>query len=88
MIEILKAILADTPRLKGALCRDRSDLFDAEQEDEDDRQYAVDSAIRLCRQCPALQACREFAATQPRLTGVVAGELHHFNNNRGKKIAS
>jgi Transcription factor WhiB len=88
MIDLLKAILADSPRLEGSLCRDRSALFDAEQEDEDDRQFAVDSAKRLCRQCPALQACREWAATQPRLTGVVAGELHHFNNNRGKKKAS
>ena len=85
MIDLLKAILRDTPKLDGSLCRDRSDLFDTEQDDAEERQYAIDSAKRLCRKCPALEACRDFASTQKRLTGVVAGELHHFSTTTDER---
>ena len=87
MIEILAAILRDTPRLEGSLCRNRSDLFDAEQADADERQYAIDSAKRLCRKCPARIPCGEWAATQKRLTGIVAGRLH-FHHQINREMAS
>ena len=54
MIDLLKAILRDTPKLDGSLSETEVTLFDTEQDDAEERQYAIDSAKRLCRKCPAL----------------------------------
>jgi WhiB family redox-sensing transcriptional regulator len=76
-VSLLAEILRGAPRLDGGLCRDRSLLFDAEHNDEQDREYATARAIELCRQCPCLAACRAWADAQPRgrLSGVVGGEV-------------
>lgn len=55
-------------RLDGALCRGNPDPWDLDVTPD------PSEAIRICRRCPALDACRELAV--PGLTwGVVAGEL-------------
>ena len=75
--DLLAAILRGTPKLSGALCPGRHHIFDAEQGDQADREYAQHRAVELCQQCPALSACREWATTQRDLTGVVGGEVRH-----------
>jgi hypothetical protein len=56
-VERTAAIVRGTPRLTDALCRGRVDLFDAEDTE------AADRAAAICHQCPALQACGDWAAT-------------------------
>jgi hypothetical protein len=72
--ELFGQILRGTPKLDGALCRGRSQLFDS------DDPLDVDDATAICHQCPALQACAEWAATQrhDKLSGVIAGELREW----------
>jgi hypothetical protein len=87
-VQLLAAILWDSPKLEDSLCRDRHWLFDADIDDHEEQQYATERAIALCHRCPALAACREWAATQSRLSGVVAGELHyHHHTNPGNTAA-
>jgi WhiB family transcriptional regulator, redox-sensing transcriptional regulator len=76
-VELLARMLRDSPRLTGALCPGRHHIFDAEQGDQADREYAQRRAVALCQQCPALTACREWASTQRDLCGVVGGEVRH-----------
>jgi hypothetical protein len=68
-IELLARILAGTPKLDGALCRDRPALFDGQSTED------INSAIELCRSaCPCLQTCAAWANTTPHLHGVI-GEI-------------
>jgi hypothetical protein len=65
--------LGAIPRLSGARCRGRSDIFD-EYDDPDIIEYAVNR----CHGCPALAACSEWLDGLPRRqrpTGVIAGQL-------------
>lgn len=71
--DLLGAILRDTPPLPGAACRGRHRLFDA----DDEQTEAAAAARELCHNCPALAACRAWAATGPRVSGVLAGRIHH-----------
>lgn len=68
----LFAALAAVPRLEGAKCLRRWELFDSDQPDD------VAAAIELCGRCPCAVRCRAFVDSQPpnSLSGVVAGELH------------
>lgn len=74
-MDLLGAILRDSPKLEGCLCANRQLLFDAEQLDDGEREHAVNRAKGICTSCPCLKQCAEWAATQDRLLGVVAGEL-------------
>jgi integrase len=56
---LLEAVLAGLPRLPGARCRDRYALFDSV--DDDDHAHAA----AICRSCPALAQCRNWAQAQP-----------------------
>jgi WhiB family redox-sensing transcriptional regulator len=70
-VTLLAEILRGTPPLPGAACVGQGDLFDY----RDDENHA--KAITLCQRCPALDACRQWADSQPRahISGVVAGEI-------------
>lgn len=69
-IDLLAVVLADTPRLPGALCRERPGLFDG----DDDESAAV--AADLCGRCPAREPCADWAATlrYDKIDGVIAGQ--------------
>lgn len=70
-VELTAAILSGVPKLSGALCRRRPGLFDANDE------VTADHAAAICRRCPALQACGEWAAglRHNQSNGVIAGQL-------------
>lgn len=72
-VALLAELLRDTPRLDGAVCATKRGHF---MEAETGNRVRVDQCISICRRCPALEACRMWAATQPGLVGVVAGKLH------------
>jgi hypothetical protein len=73
---LVAAIVASTPKLEGASCRGRAGLFDA----------AIDNQTRrarsICFACPALDACRSWAETEPRVMGVLATEYRRFSDDR------
>ncbi|OBI52955.1 WhiB family transcriptional regulator [Mycobacterium sp. E796] len=74
----LAAILARAPAFPGARCAGRSALFDPHSAREPDREEREAEALSLCRDCPALTACREWFATlapAEKPWGVIAGEL-------------
>lgn len=66
LANVLKSPLPD---FDGAACRGMDiDLFIAS---EDDRtQYRSEDAKRVCRSCPCMDVCREYAIADPRLIGV------------------
>jgi WhiB family transcriptional regulator, redox-sensing transcriptional regulator len=70
-IELTAAILRGTPRLEGALCRRRPELFDAEDDE------AASRAAAICSQCPERKPCGAWADTlrHNQVNGVLAGEL-------------
>ena len=51
--------LAHAPTLRGAACRGRPELFDADRNDRD----AIAAATAVCASCPVLRDCR--AGTSP-----------------------
>jgi hypothetical protein len=79
--ELLEAIVAGTPVLRGALCRGFPEVFDAPPSDvvdRHDRHEQLDFARHACRVCPALLDCARWVDSLPRGTkpiGVVAGVL-------------
>jgi hypothetical protein len=68
-IELLCRIPAGTPRLPGALCVGRSQLFDGLSSED------IATAKALCARCSSLQHCAAWVDAQPRdkLAGVIAG---------------
>ena len=76
-ISLLRAAIAQLPDLTGAACTGRSDLFDLQPLDSDDRAYR--EALALCARCSVLDACRAWFASLPaaqRPGGVIAGRIH------------
>ena len=72
MSTLLHTIVADAPRLEGALCYGEAPRWDAEDTD------MVGRAIALCQQCPALQQCETWLHSLPaqkRSIVVTAGEV-------------
>lgn len=72
-VDLLALVLHCQPALPGALCRDRSSLFDSEDPDD------VAEAVALCGRCPDLAQCRQWVGTlttRNRPAGVVAGRLY------------
>lgn len=71
------AILRGAPRLSGALCRGRAELFDGQT--PEDRAAAAE----LCARCPVRRDCAAFArrtaSWRERPVGVIAGR------HRGQK---
>lgn len=81
MLEDLLSALRSVPRLPGARCRGQSDLFDERHTDEpeDDWQHRSQTALHLCRTCPALAGCQTWFADLPRHQqppGVIAGQIN------------
>ncbi|MCV7285354.1 WhiB family transcriptional regulator [Mycolicibacterium wolinskyi] len=66
-IDLVAAIVRGTPALPGALCRGQADLFDAQWSS------TASAAAELCHMCPDLAPCRQWAATERNLHGVIAG---------------
>jgi hypothetical protein len=80
VLELLSEILRGSPSLPGALCRDWPTVFDSTDSarDPETRDYATATAIRLCKACPALEACQAWLANLPpaqRPPGVLAGQI-------------
>lgn len=67
-VALLAEVLRGTPRLDGALCRNRPEQFDC------DDGAGVDRARSLCERCPSLSACRDWSTRERELVGVVAGK--------------
>jgi hypothetical protein len=62
LLSLLAEVLRGVPRLEGALCASRSQLFDAEQSDHDERLYAiarVQSDLRPVRGTNRVQTIRD-----------------------------
>lgn len=77
-VALLEKVLRQSAALPDALCRNRSDLFDVEHHDPDEREYATGRAAELCSRCPELAACSEWLDSLPRSRrpgGVVAGQV-------------
>ncbi len=82
-LEELLQLAATAPPLPGARCRGRWELFDAtvsvgRNGDPEDLDYVRNAALRLCHQCPSLDACSAWLASLPvngRPLGVVAGQV-------------
>ena len=74
--------LQGIPRLEGARCRGRWSVWD-ETEDP----VIIEYAINQCKACPALAECREWADTQKRLTGVVAGRVRFYHQTSRRTAA-
>lgn len=82
-MSVADALLAalGTPRLDGALCRGRQELFDPPDADTPERAREMNQAraLRLCGRCSALADCRRWLDGLPkaqRPTGVVAGRVN------------
>jgi WhiB family transcriptional regulator, redox-sensing transcriptional regulator len=77
-VETLFAALAAAPRLPGAACVGRHELFDLRDGIDPDRAEVEARALAICSACPALADCSAWLASLParkRPTGVVAGVL-------------
>ncbi|WP_082947664.1 WhiB family transcriptional regulator [Mycobacterium sp. E2479] len=74
-VQRLFASMLSVPRLAGAACRGRPELFDLDHRSCPDE---IERAQRICSACPAMAACRAWIDATPeqrRPTGVVAGML-------------
>lgn len=83
--QLIAAVRA--PKLPGALCRNRARLFDEAEAGEDPEAVVErhERAAAMCRLCPVLGPCNEWAASLPareRPPGVLAGAIP---NNRGER---
>ncbi|MGD3151940.1 hypothetical protein [Tsukamurella tyrosinosolvens] len=94
-VDLLGAMLADTPKLAGAACIGRAGLFDpqAPNEHRDDLAYRHRSAAEVCRtECPALAECSVWldsfegarAGRRGRPSGVLAGRIPQPGPTRGR----
>ena len=71
----LMSAAGGTPRLEGAVCRGRAEVFDLSLKADPE---LVEYATHLCRSCPALKPCEAWiaaTAAHGRPAGVVAGQL-------------
>jgi hypothetical protein len=66
--DTLIAALAGVPRLRGAECGGRSELFDPPAPDTppDDADFITHTALRLCAGYPALAACSRWFESLPK----------------------
>jgi WhiB family transcriptional regulator, redox-sensing transcriptional regulator len=80
-IELLTEILEGTASLPGALCADWPLVYEATTDatEPDQHDYAVATAIRLCKTCPAFDRCRAWLDSLPppeRPPGVTAARIN------------
>jgi hypothetical protein len=83
----LFSALGSVPRLELALCKGRSDVFDADTDEH------AAQAIELCQRCPERRKCAAWADSQPpnSLDGIVAGHRYTWTQQamrRPRKAAS
>jgi hypothetical protein len=74
----LAACVGSAPRLSGAACKGRSDLFDWHPLSDPHREADLETALQLCASCPALSQCKQWMAGLERAErplGVMAGVL-------------
>lgn len=69
--------LSAAPDFEGAACVGRWPLFDPPDDGESRAsvQERHEIAVQVCRQCPALEACREWSLTEKPTGAVVAGTI-------------
>lgn len=82
----LLAALGYPPRLAGAACVGRHQLFDATGDDPASR-HRQEQAIALCRQCPVLLPCTRWLDSLPphqRPLGTVAARV--INTTTGGQL--
>jgi hypothetical protein len=75
---LLEALAGSTPRLPGAACRGRYELFDTAAGQFGYRMFqARAEALAVCAGCPVLRECRQWLDSQPpgRVRGVCAGTV-------------
>lgn len=77
----LLAAISAAPALPGAACVGMSAAFDPAEHGEPvtDTEYRHQTALHLCRTCPALASCTEWFTSLPRArrpNGVVAGQIN------------
>jgi len=73
-----RIMLADSPRLDGARCIGRPQLFDQHRHNDPNRDRDQATALRTCASCPALTACRAWLDSLPawqKPPGVIAGQV-------------
>jgi hypothetical protein len=77
---LLEAVLRKSISLPNALCRtsERAHVFDGANGED------VAAASAICRQCPEIQRCRDWASglSERQLSGVVAGEHREWYAHR------
>jgi hypothetical protein len=78
--ELLAEILEGTAPLTGTLCADWPLVYEATTNgtDPETQDYAVTTALRLCKSCPAMAGCSAWYDTLPlgaRPPGVIAGRI-------------
>jgi hypothetical protein len=80
-VDLLAEILFAQPRLPNAACRGHAGPFNSLAPAD------VHDAMVICRQCPAMCACRTWARRQPpdTLTGVLGGQLFGALATRRKR---
>lgn len=72
----LFAALGGVPRLEGARCLGRWEIFDLRDLDDPDRAEIEAAALAICSSCPARRQCADHLDSLPpsrRPTGVVGG---------------
>lgn len=80
----LSESLAGVPRLPGAACAGRWDVFDPARDGEDveDLKFRHSAAQRICvTECPCLADCRSWVESlkpSKRPVGVIAGEVWYM----------
>jgi WhiB family redox-sensing transcriptional regulator len=84
-VDLLAAIVARLPRLDGAACIGKHDVFDLRDLTDPTHASVEAEALALCRACPALAGCAVwFSGLRPsqKPHGVVAGVVHRPGNKR------
>jgi hypothetical protein len=73
-VELLAAMLRESPALPNALCRNDAALFDGDDPAD------IADAIELCLCCPVLERCRAHHSKLPpkAVSGIVGGEYRPF----------
>lgn len=76
-VALLSKVFAGLPKMDGAQCVGRHELFDprGKDEDADAARQRHTEAVALCRRCPALADCADFTATERDVGQVRAGRI-------------
>lgn len=88
----LLGALMGAPRLPGARCIGRHQLFDPPGDHEPPEQVAQrhTAAKRLCQSCDALASCEQWLDSLPRTRrppGVIAGQIHIHPSDKRRRTA-